>query len=91
MSSQDLQIKIRELRELQRMAEEIKTEIDTLQDDIKAEMTLRNTDELTAGEYKIRWTSVISNRFDTKSFQEKYQGLYNKFLKRVQSKRFSIV
>lgn len=91
MSIKDLQAKVKELKELQRMAEDVKAEIETLQDEIKAEMTTRQTDELTAGEYRVRWTPVISNRFDSKAFQSKYEDLYYQFTKTVQSKRFSIV
>lgn len=38
MSETSLQKKVQEVKELQRMAEEISAEIDSLQDEIKAEM-----------------------------------------------------
>ena len=91
MSTNYLQAKIKELKELQRMQEELDQEITSIQDEIKQEMSLRGTDELTTGEYRIRWTEVISNRFDSKAFKEKYQELYNQFNKQIQSKRFSII
>jgi len=91
MSTNDLQAKAKELKELQRMAEEIKQEIENIQDVIKAEMAARDTDEIVTGEYKIRWKEVISNRFDTKAFQSKYETLYSQFCKQSCSRRFSIV
>ena len=46
MSTIEMDGKIKELRELRRMAEELQAEIDSLQDTIKAEMTARNVDTL---------------------------------------------
>lgn len=90
MSTKDLTGKVRELKELQRMAEELAAEITSIQDEIKAEMLSRNTDELIAGEYKVRWKEIISNRFDSTAFKAEYLDLYNQFTKQTASKRFTI-
>ena len=45
--------------------DEIKAEADSIRDSIKAEMLDRDIEELEAGAYIVRWTSVLSNRFDT--------------------------
>lgn len=90
MSLKDLQGKVRELKELQRMAEELAVEITSVQDEIKAEMLNRNTDEIITGEYKIRWKEVISNRFDSSAFKAKYSDLYAQFTKQTTAKRFTI-
>ncbi len=47
MSTIEMDSKIKELRELRRMADELQAEIDSLQDSIKAELTARNVDALT--------------------------------------------
>ena len=49
-----------------------------------------DTEELEAGAYIIRWTSVLSNRFDTTSFKKLHNELYKEFTKQVTSRRFSI-
>ena len=90
MSTKDLTGKVRELKELQRMAEELAAEITSIQDEIKAEMLSRNTDELIAGEYKVHWKEIISNRFDSTAFKAKYADLYKLFTKQTASKRFTI-
>lgn len=90
MSTKDLQKKVRESKELQRMSEELAEEITGIQDEIKAEMLTRNTDEVIAREFKIRWKEVASNRFDTTAFKSKYAELYSQFVKTSTSKRFSI-
>ena len=56
--------KIKELRSLRRMADELAGEIEALQDAIKAEMTARNVDTLTGDDWKITWKEVTSNLLD---------------------------
>lgn len=90
MNKAELENKIKELKELKVMAEELQAEITTIEDGIKAEMTAQNVNELQVGIFKIRWTPVTSNRFDTKTFKEKYLDLYNQFTKAIETKRFSI-
>ena len=82
--------KIEALNEWEALLEEAKTEVDTLRDEIKAEMLDRETEELVAGSYIIRWTSVLSSRFDTSSFKKVYSDLYKTFTKEVASRRFTI-
>lgn len=70
--------------------EEIKAEAEAVRDAIKAEMLAQNTEEMMAGQYIIRWTSILSNRFDTTSFKKTYGDLYKAYTKQVSSKRFTI-
>ena len=51
MSIHELQDKVKELRELKRMQEELAAEITAIEDSIKAVMTERGAAELVAGEY----------------------------------------
>ena len=90
MSKNELVSKIEALQELESFMEEIKNEAETIRDSIKAEMLDRDTEELTAGQYIIRWTSVLSNRFDTTGFKKAYGDLYKAFTKQTSSRRFSI-
>ena len=90
MTKMEMVKKIEELQELETFMEEIKAEADTIRDNLKAEMLDRDTEELQAGQYIIRWTSVLSNRFDTTGFKKVYGDLYKSFTKQVSSKRFCI-
>ena len=90
MSTNELTTKVRELKELKAMADELAAEITAIEDSIKAEMTARNTDEMQIDVYKIRWTKVLSNRFDTTAFKKLYGELYKAYTKQTTSKRFSI-
>lgn len=90
MSRNELVAKIEALNEWEAVIEEAKAEAEAIRDSIKAEMMERNTEELTAGQYIVRWTSVISNRFDTTSFKKVMPDVYKAYTKAVSSRRFSI-
>lgn len=90
MNKEELTAKVRELKELKLMAEELEAEITSIEDEIKAEMTAQNVNELQVDVFKIRWTKVLSNRFDSKAFKKIYNDLYNQFVKQTESMRFSI-
>ena len=65
MSTIEIQVLIESLRTLEELIEEANNEANILRDAIKAEMLKRNTEELTAGRYIVRWSSVLSQRFDS--------------------------
>ena len=90
MSTIEITSKIEALKDLEALIEEAKAEAETLRDEIKAEMLNRNTEEMEAGQYIIRWTSVLSQRFDTTSFKRVYGDLYKEYTKQTASRRFSI-
>ena len=83
MSRNELVAKIEALNEWEAVIEEAKAEAEAIRDSIKQEMMERDTEELTAGKYIVRWTSVLSNRFDTTSFKKVYGDLYKAFTKPV--------
>ena len=90
MSKMELIAKVELLNEYEAMIEELKNEAEAVRDSIKAEMMERETEELIAGSYIIRWTSVLSNRFDSTAFKKVYGDLYKTFTKQSASRRFSI-
>ena len=90
MSTIDITTKIEELKALEELIAEAKAEAEALTDTIKAEMLARDTEELEAGQYIVRWTSVLSQRFDTTAFKKVMPDVYKSFTKQVSSKRFSI-
>ena len=90
MSTTELTTRIESLRALEELIEEAKAEAETLRDSIKQELLNRNTEELTAGKYIVRWTSVLSNRFDTTAFKKVMPEVFKAYTKQVSSKRFTI-
>ena len=90
MSMNELITKIEALNEWEQLMEEARAEAEALRDSIKAEMLERDTEELAAGQYIVRWTSVLSNRFDSTGFKKAYGDLYKAFMKQTASRRFTI-
>lgn len=90
MSNIDIIAKIKELRELEELVAEAQKEVEALKDEIKAEMLKRNTEELEAGKYIVRWTSVLSNRFDSTAFKKVMPDVYKAYTKQVSSRRFTV-
>lgn len=82
--------KIEALKELEELMEEAKKEAENLKDEIKVEMLKRNTDEMKVGKYIVRWTEVLSNRFDTTGFKKLFPEVYKQFTKQSANRRFSI-
>lgn len=90
MSTNEIASKIAKLQEWEALLEEAKAEVESLKDEIKAEMLTRDTEELEAGQYICRWTSVLSNRFDTTTFKKEHAEMYKQYTKQTASRRFSI-
>lgn len=90
MTNYEMIKKIEALNEWESLIERAKSEADAIKETLKAEMLERETEELIAGSYIIRWTSVISNRFDSTAFKKTYGELYKAFTKQTSSRRFSI-
>ena len=79
MSRNELIAKIEALNEWERLIAEAQAEAEAIKDSIKAEMLEQQTEELEAGAYIIRWTSVLTNRFDSTAFKREYGELYKRF------------
>ena len=90
MSQNEMVRKIEALNEWEAIIADAQAEAEAIRDSIKAEMLARDTEELQAGTYTIRWTSVLSNRFDTTAFKKEFNDLYKKYTKQISSRRFSI-
>jgi predicted phage-related endonuclease len=89
MSNHEITAKIDALKALEDLIEEAKAEAETLRDAIKQEMLNRGTEELTAGQYIVRWTSVLSQRFDSTAFKKVMPDVYKAYTKQVSSRRFA--
>ena len=90
MSRNEMITKIEQLKEWEAILEEAQAEVEALRDSFKEQMLEEKTEELAVGTYIVRWTSVLSNRFDSTAFKKEHAELYKSFTKQVASKRFSI-
>ena len=91
MAKNEILRKIELLNEYEMILDELKAEADEIKNDIKAEMEARGVEEMEVDQYIVRFTSVLSTRFDTKKFKQAFgEEVYNAFTKQVASRRFSI-
>lgn len=90
MSISELDMKVKELRELKRMQDELAGEIEALQDGIKAHMMEQNTDTLTGTDWKVTWKAVTSNRMDTTALKKELPDIAARYTKASVSRRFTL-
>ena len=90
MSKNEMISKIEALREWEALMEEAKAEAEAIRDELKQTMLAADVEEMEAGAYILRYTSVVSNRFDSATFKRLYADLYKDFTKPVSSRRFSV-
>lgn len=90
MSTFELTGKIEALKEWEAMLAEATAEVEAIKDEIKREMERRGVEEIEAGQYIARFTTVLSNRFDTTAFKREHGEMYKMYTKQTTSRRFSI-
>ena len=90
MSTTEISTKIQALKEMEALAAEAAAEIESLKDEIKKEMERRGVEELEAGQYIARFTTVLSNRFNATAFKREHGEMYQQYTKQTTSRRFSI-
>lgn len=90
MSTIEIAAKIAELQELEALIEEAKAEADSIRDTIKAEMNSRGVEEMEVGTHIVRYTSIVSNRFDPTAFKKALPEVYKAYTKASTSRRFTI-
>lgn len=90
MGEKAIENRIRKLMALEERKKELEAQIGAMQEEIKKDMEAKGVEEMQAGIFIIRFTSVLSSRFDTKRFKEHYGELYDRYVKQVASRRFTI-
>lgn len=90
MSNMEIRSKVQELRELQRMADELADEITAIQDSIKAHMAAQQVSELTGADYKITWKTVTTSRLDSKALKAALPEIAAQYTRETTSRRFTV-
>lgn len=90
MSINEITAKVKELKELKTMAEELAAEITAIEDSIKADMNEKGIDEMQVDVFKIRYKTVTSSRFDSAAFKTTHSELYNQYQKQTTTRRFTV-
>ena len=90
MSKHEIENLIETMNNYDDLAAKAKAKADAIREAIKEEMVRQNTEELSAGAYIVRYTSIISNRFDSTAFKKVMPDVYKAYTKQTTSRRFSI-
>ena len=90
MSKNEIVSLIETMNNYDELASKAKAKADAIRDALKEEMLRLDTEELNAGAYILRYTAVLSQRFDTTAFKKVMPDIYKAYTKQVSSRRFSI-
>lgn len=90
MSINDMDSKIKELRELRRMADELTAEMESITDSIKRHMDAEGVDTLNGTDWKVTYKAVTSSRLDTTALKKALPDLAAQFTKTITARRFCI-
>lgn len=88
MSINEIESKVRELRQLQALIEEAEQEAEAIKDAIKAHMG--SSEELRAGEYKVTWKTVKASRLDTAALRKAIPDVAAAFTRETTTRRFCV-
>ena len=91
MGTNELDAKVKTLRKLRNLEAEIRTEIATIEDSLKAAMLIGKTDTLIGRECTVTWKTIVSSRFDSKNFRLSHADLYQQYSKPSTSRKLVIV
>lgn len=90
MSINEMDSKIKELRELRRMADELTAEMENITDSIKRHMDAEGVDTLNGTDWKVTYKAVTSSHLDTTALKKALPDLTAQFTKTTTARRFCI-
>lgn len=90
MSINEMDSKIKELRELRRMADELAGEIESITDSIKTHMDAEGVDTISGTDWNVTYKAVTSSRIDTSALKKALPDVVERFSKTTTARRFCI-
>lgn len=88
MSINEMETKIRELRQIQALIDEAQAEAEAIKDTIKAAMG--DSESIQAGEYKVTWKPVTSSRLDAAALRKALPDVAERFTRTTTVRRFVV-
>lgn len=85
----DINSTFKELAQYKILKAEIEAELTRLEDEVKAYMTENNMDTLRGDEHSATYKAIVSNKFDSKTFQKDHKDMYDAYKKPSTSMRFT--
>lgn len=81
---------VKEYKKLQAMIDELQEKSKEIKESIIKVMEEKQAEELKIDVYKVRYVTVVSNRFNVTDFKKSHTDLYNEYLKENMCKRFTV-
>lgn len=88
MKTYELDCKVKTLRKYETLLAELEADIDSLKDEIKAEMLEQDVDTIIGDDWKVTWKPVTTTRLDTSRFKAECPAVYKMYTKTSTSSRF---
>lgn len=88
MTERQIANRVKKIKQLEEQLSTITGQIDALKAEIQSEM--KSIEHLNACGYIVNWVNVITNRLDTTRIKKELPDIYNKYIKEIHSRRFSI-
>ena len=88
MTERQIINRAKKIKALEEQKKAIEQQIDSLKAEIQEEM--KDQEVLEAGDYTIRWTTVNSERFDSKAFKAAHKELFSEYVKTITTRRFQV-
>ena len=88
MSINEMESKVRELRQIQALIEEAQAEAEAIKDAIKAAMG--DSESIQAWEYKVTWKPVTSSRLDAAALRKALPDVAEQFTRTTTVRRFVV-
>ena len=90
MRANEIDAKVKKLRELRSPEAEIRSAIADVEEFLKTAILLKNTDVLNRQGYKVMWKTAVSSRFDPMAFQLPHANLFRQYSKSVTGRQLVI-
>lgn len=90
MSIQEIDMEVKELRELQALVDEATAQMEAIKDVIKLKMVDEGTEVLQGNGWKATWHTVTSSRLDSKALKAAHPDLVAQYSKPSTATRFTL-
>ena len=90
MTEDMLNDKIKPLRQITRAEEKLQLSYCAIESEIKAEMEVRDVEQLTTKDHTVTWKKVTSVRLDAKALKAERPEIYTRYAVTSETRRFLV-
>lgn len=87
LTDRQINNRMTKLMELEAEIKELEALQDAIKDEIKAHMG--DLEHIETDKFKVNYTNVTSERFDSKTFKAEHEEMYKQYAKKTETRRFT--